>query len=119
MRGTIYIYYPMTEQAPNMLTFGRHKGKTIEEVFDSDPNYCRWLLNQEVLTHKSEAIQAFLKTKFVRGAGSPIMTWGKYKNKSLDWIKTSDRPYLEWLRRNEFVIEKCPKLLEGVVAALA
>ena len=100
-----------------VLGFGKHHDRTIEEVFKIDPNYCRFLVN-DYTGALSASTESFLKEKFVRGAGSPIIRFGKYKGCSIDYIKTADRPYLSWMSRNEFVLT-CPKLLAAVLAALA
>ncbi|DAZ92944.1 TPA: hypothetical protein N0F65_006285 [Lagenidium giganteum] len=46
-----------------LLNFGKYKGKTIEEVFDMDRNYCAWLLPQEILIGHLPDIRKFLEEK--------------------------------------------------------
>jgi uncharacterized protein (DUF3820 family) len=92
------------------LTFGKHKSKTIEEVYASDPGYCRWLSNQKSLVEDSSDIGKFLKEKFSNDDGSFLMTFGKYKHKTIKQIQTIDPDYLEWLKKNEFIQTKMPKL---------
>ncbi|GMF35646.1 unnamed protein product [Phytophthora lilii] len=101
------------------LTFGKHKSKTIEEVYSSDPRYCRWLLNQKTIIGDDSDIAKFLKDKFENDDGSFVLTWGKYRSKSLKQIQAIDPNYLEWLSKNEFVQTKCPKLKAEVDALLA
>ncbi|GMF14344.1 unnamed protein product [Phytophthora fragariaefolia] len=92
------------------LTFGKYKGQSIEEVYASDPGYCR-MHNQPSL-NISDDIKIFLHSKFLNNDNSYMMTWGKYKGKSLKQISRMDPNYIDWLRKSEFVIEKCPKLLK-------
>ncbi|KAK1936967.1 hypothetical protein P3T76_009745 [Phytophthora citrophthora] len=92
------------------LTFGKHKSKTIQEVFTSDPGYCRWLSNQKNLLEDSSEIGKFLTEKFGNDDGSFLMTWGKYKLKTIKQIQAVDTKYLEWLSKNEFVQTKMLKL---------
>ncbi|KAL3665634.1 hypothetical protein V7S43_009070 [Phytophthora oleae] len=93
-----------------VLTFGKHKSKTIQEVYSSDPGYCRWLSNQKSLIEDNSEIGKFLAEKFVNDDGSFLMTWGKYKLKTIKQIQAIDTKYLEWLSKNEFVQTKMPKL---------
>ncbi|EGZ29638.1 hypothetical protein PHYSODRAFT_468259 [Phytophthora sojae] len=97
----------------NELTFGKYKNTPIEEVFTSDPGYCRWMLNQPSL-NISEEIKIFLHSKFLTNDNSYMMSWGKYKGKTLKQISRTDSNYIDWLRKNPFVIEKCPKLVEAL-----
>jgi hypothetical protein len=36
-----------TNDTPNVMTFGKHKGRTIEELLIADPQYLQWLCNQD------------------------------------------------------------------------
>ena len=36
----------------NILTFGKYKGKTFEEVFEEHPDYCDWILTQTTPRNK-------------------------------------------------------------------
>eukprot|EP00644_Phytophthora_capsici_P015313 jgi/Phyca11/113395/e_gw1.24.575.1 len=82
------------------LNFGKHKGKTIEEVFASNPGYCRWLSNQKTMFSEDSDIGKFLKSKYQNDDGSYLMTFGKYKDKTLKQIQAIDTRYLEWLSKN-------------------
>ncbi|GMF58904.1 unnamed protein product [Phytophthora fragariaefolia] len=92
------------------LTFGKHKSKTIHEVYKTDPGYCRWLMNQNGLVDDDSDIGKFLAQKFGNDDGSFLMTWGKYKLKTIKQIQAIDTNYLEWLSSDEFVKTKIPKL---------
>ncbi|EGZ20657.1 hypothetical protein PHYSODRAFT_491018 [Phytophthora sojae] len=92
------------------LTFGKHKSKTIEEVYASDPGYCRWLSNQKGLVAHGSDIAKFPAQKFGKDVGSFLITWGKYKLRTIKQIRAIEPNYLEWLSKNEFVQTKMPKL---------
>ncbi|EGZ27438.1 hypothetical protein PHYSODRAFT_470421 [Phytophthora sojae] len=93
------------------LSFGKYKGQSIEDVFKNDPGYCRWIHNQPSL-NISEEMKIFLHSRFLNNDNSYMMTWGKYRGKSLQQISKLDPGYLDWLRKSQFVIDKCPKLLK-------
>ncbi|EGZ07083.1 hypothetical protein PHYSODRAFT_529854 [Phytophthora sojae] len=93
------------------LSFGKYKGQSIEDVFKIDPGYCRRIHNQPSL-NISEEMKIFLHSRFLNNDNSYMMTWGKYRGKSLQQISKLDPGYLDWLRKSQFVIDKCPKLLK-------
>ncbi|GMF21781.1 unnamed protein product [Phytophthora lilii] len=92
---------------------------TIEEVYSTDPGYCRWLLNKKTIIGDDSDIAKFLKEKFDNDDGSFLLTWGKHKNRSIKQIQAADPTYLEWLSKNDFVKTKYPKLKAEVDALLA
>lgn len=53
-----------------MLTFGKYKGKSFEEVAAADAGYCRWVLNLDTATGAMVDFQGFLKAKAGGGGGS-------------------------------------------------
>ncbi|KAL7679686.1 hypothetical protein Plhal304r1_c075g0162531 [Plasmopara halstedii] len=59
----------------------------------------------------TENIKIFLHSKFPSNDNSYMMSWGKFKGKTLKQIGRTDINYIDWLRKNPFVIEKCSKLL--------
>lgn len=95
-----------------ILEFGKYKDKEISEIFNENPNYCVWLLNQPMIKNYPE-IYEYLKNNLL-DKDAYYMSFGKYKNKSLDWIKINDPKYIEYLKNNEFVISKLDKLYELV-----
>ena len=97
------------------LEFGKYKCKSIEEVFEQDASYCRWMLNQDCLFEEGSPIIAYLKEKIQADDDTYIMKWGKRRNKSLKWIKENDKAYFDWLSTNEYVTNKCPSLNKDLV----
>lgn len=103
-------YPPIDIPSIMELNFGKYKGKSISDVYESDISYCKWLYPQEILIGQYPEIKSFLNDKFKDSDMTYVMNWGKYKKHSIGWIKQNDPKYLEWLRNNEFVHNNCPKL---------
>ncbi|GMF36603.1 unnamed protein product [Phytophthora lilii] len=97
------------------LNFGRYKGKTIEEVFAVDRNYCAWLLPQEILIGQSPEIKEFLEERLKDSDMTYDTELGKYKGKSIKWIRDCDKGYFDWLLKNKYVEENCPALRKGLL----
>ncbi|GMF19806.1 unnamed protein product [Phytophthora lilii] len=102
------------------MTKTKKEDLTIEEVYSSDPSYCRWLSHQNRFTDlENDPIAQFLHTKFGNDDGSFMMTWDKYKNRTIKQIQTIDPNYLDWLSKNDFVKTKHPKLKAEVDVLLS
>lgn len=96
------------------INFGKYKehNYTVKELFEKDIKYCRWLINQPFIKANNDLrfeLEELLKNI---NADDYLMTWGKYKNKSLAWIQKTDPSYIEWLKKNQFVKENCKRLFE-------
>lgn len=87
-----------------ILNFGKYKNKDIEEVFKSDISYCQWVFKQPLLQNYPD-IYDFLKKKFIN-PNDYYLNFGKYKGKSIYWIKSRDEGYIRYLRGNEYVQTK-------------
>lgn len=98
------------------LNFGKYKAKTIQEVFEIDQNYCKWLINQEMLLSNKPEIKTYLTEKLKDADLSYKMRWGKHRNLTLNKIKEIDPIYIDWLKNNQYVIENCPKLISELEA---
>lgn len=101
------------------INFGKYRGKTIAEIYEQDEQYCKWLYPQEILIGEYPAIKEFLVSKLNGADLSYVMTWGKYKSKSISWIKKNDEGYISWLLKNQFVADNCPKLKKELVDLVA
>ena len=102
-----------------VLRFGKYRDLEIDQVWERDPQYCKWLYPQEILIGEYPAIKEFLYNKLNGADLSYVMTWGKYKGKSISWIKKTNYGYIEWLLKNQFVNENCPKLKKELVELVA
>ncbi len=111
--GTTKGYYYSDENLINenyILKFGKYKAQNIIDLAEKDPNYCIWLLKQPSLI-KYEDIKDFLEHKFV-DKNEVYLTFGKYKGKTLTYVKGRDPEYIEYLKKNDFVKEKMNSLYE-------
>ncbi|DAZ96671.1 TPA: hypothetical protein N0F65_009234 [Lagenidium giganteum] len=80
------------------LTFGEYKNQTIQEIYEKDIRYARWLRTQDILIGSKPEIKSFLEEKFKDSDNSYLMTWGKYKSHTIKWIHTNDKAYFKWLQ---------------------
>jgi hypothetical protein len=94
---------------PLIVDFGKYKGKSIVEFSKTDFGYCKWLASQPSV---SDEIKEYINNNV--NVNDYIMRWGRHKNKSVSFIKANDAKYAKWLINNQYVIEKCPKLLEAL-----
>jgi hypothetical protein len=96
------------------LQFGTHKNKSIIDVYNTNPNYCVWLLKQQKILEKYLDIKQFLEDKLI-DKNDYYMTFGKYRNKPLSWIMANDKLYAtNYLLSNEFVQLKMPDLISKI-----
>ena len=72
-----------------IISFGRYKksNKTINDLFNADLNYCRWLYTQPFIKIHPEIFE-FLESKFINDKDI-YLEFGKYNKKNL---KSSDLP---------------------------
>jgi uncharacterized protein (DUF3820 family) len=102
---------PSLEPGPYVLDFGKHRGKTLEQVEREAPSYIAWLIRenvgrsrpdlQEALDlHKSSCQEASSSSPTASGGGSSragsdyVMPFGKHMGKKLSTLPPS---YLDWL----------------------
>ena len=93
---------------PTTLTFGKHRGREIADVFAEDPSYCRWVFTQD--NDASDEIREFLAQHFDRDDNSYILRWGKFRGQSLKQVHAHAPAYIKWLKSSAFVNDKCPRL---------
>ncbi|KAL8023614.1 hypothetical protein Plhal710r2_c006g0029121 [Plasmopara halstedii] len=102
-----------------ILRFRKYKNADIGEIFENDPQYCKWLYTQEILIGRLPEIKEFLASKFKGVDMSYLMNWGKFKVKTIKWIFDHDKTYFEWLGINEYVQTSCPKLYSETKALVS
>lgn len=69
----------------------------------------RWLHSQEITTQSKPELKAFLDEKFKDTDGSYLLSFGKYKGRTILQVLTMDRGYLEWIMKSP-LSEKMTKL---------
>ncbi|KAJ8548520.1 hypothetical protein ON010_g11153 [Phytophthora cinnamomi] len=83
----------------NPIKFGKHKHKTVLQLFDEDPKYILWLIKQQWLSTNllTEIKQRFLTLK---------VPFGRHEGKTLRQIRNEDEDYYDWLVRETRINEK-------------
>ena len=89
-----------------LIDFGKYAGKAYAEILTCDVNYARWISTQPSI-HQNIKSELIAQLPVDEGY---IMTFGKYKNKPLNWIKKNDEKYLLYLQKAEYIKDKMPKL---------
>ena len=98
------------------VNFGKYKSQSIADIYEKDERYCKWLFTQEILIGELPAIKEFLFSKFNGTDLSYVMTWGRNKGKSINWINQNDKSYIKWLLTNQFVADHCKTLRNELIA---
>ncbi len=47
----------------HIFTFGKHKNEQVEDVIEDDPEYIRWLIENDVVQFDDEALELIAKKK--------------------------------------------------------
>ena len=90
------------------LEFGKHKGKTLREVIKGDWSWVEWAIDQsehffcdinDVMKEREATIKVL--------SADDVLTFGKYKGKTLREIHSENPNYLIWVSQNtnDFVID--------------
>ena len=90
------------------LEFGKHKGKTLREVIKEDWSWVEWAIDQsehffcdidDIMKEREATIKVL--------SADDVLTFGKYKGKTLREIHSKNPNYLIWVSQNtnDFVID--------------
>ena len=101
-----------------IISFGRYKksNKTINDLFNADLNYCRWLYTQPFIKIHPEIFE-FLESKFINDKDI-YLEFGKYNKKNLQFVIHHDFQYLFYLKKCDFCKILYPKLYKAVLYIL-
>ena len=91
-----------------IIQFGKFKGKQIRDIIINEPNYSKWCLSQPFIESYPE-IKQILDNEF-KDKNEHFLNFGKYRNKSLAWIRENDIKYIDYLKKNEYVKSKMEDL---------
>lgn len=89
------------------LDFGKHKGETLQEVIHNDFGWVEWAIsNSEHFFCDIEAVTEERKKTIKRLHPEDVITFGKYKGQTIQYIYKNDVNYLMWLidNTNDFII---------------
>ena len=97
------------------ITFGKHKGRRLSEVFAEDQSYVAWLAENTKQAHiqaaaaavvaaqgaaKSAPADAPAPAAAATSSSDPEITFGKYKGRRLSAVCAEDQSYVAWLAEN-------------------
>ena len=96
-----------TTDSVNVLTlddkigFGKYKDMTLKEVIVKDWQYVKWAIidSQHLYTDVDKVLEYHMENRPTLGPND-IMSFGKYKGKSIGEVSKTDRQYLIWLSQN-------------------
>lgn len=98
-------------------TFGKHKGKTVEEIFEIDKDYCQWIIKQSggAIVNLASHIRIFARERYqylrvmsqveVDFINPMVLTFGKYKGKIVDNIFKDDPKYFDWIFKEMVIFD--------------
>jgi len=97
---------PQMPVASSILRFGQHKGKTYEEVLQSDPDYCRYMLG-DIEADCNSPRAAFIEwlhdqpipssPQMPMPAGSSVLLLGHYYGKTYEEVLQLDPEYCRYM----------------------
>ena len=81
--------------------FGKYKDMTLKEVIIKDWQYVKWAIidSQHFYTDVDKVLEYHMENRPTLGPND-IMSFGKYKGKSIEEVCKTDRQYLIWLSQN-------------------
>eukprot|EP00929_Paragymnodinium_shiwhaense_P047204 TRINITY_DN23941_c0_g1_i1.p1 TRINITY_DN23941_c0_g1~~TRINITY_DN23941_c0_g1_i1.p1 ORF type:complete len:335 (+),score=60.67 TRINITY_DN23941_c0_g1_i1:70-1074(+) len=89
------------------LTFGKHAGKTWQEMYDEFPGYCNWVLRQSQDDSSAELsdFAAYVTERrsdegepaVAKVSGHEVIPVGKYRGRDYASIAEEDPDYCEWV----------------------
>lgn len=82
-------------------TFGKYKDRTIKEVIDIDWNYVKWaIIDSQRLIADIDAIVEYHRDTIKILQPEDIVSFGKYKGKTLRNVFSADLQYLKWMEKH-------------------
>ena len=92
----------------DVLDFGKHKGKTLQEVINTDWKWVEWAVdNSDRFYLDIDAVIEERKKTIKKLLPDDVITFGKYKGQTIRYIFDNDKNYLRWLIENttDFIID--------------
>lgn len=96
----------------NVIQFGKFKGKTIDSILTTEPEYLNWLKSQYYYQLDPRLMEIVDSHKPNKDA----LIWGKHKGRSVKQIHAIDPAYVIWLKCNKFVQENCKTIMDQIEA---
>ena len=92
----------------DVFTFGKYKNKTIREVIDTDWNYVKWaIIESQRLLADIDSIIEYHRSNLKTLQPDDLITFGKYRGKTLQSVYNDDVQYLKWMESQnpDFIID--------------
>lgn len=92
----------------DVFTFGKYKNKTIREVIDADWNYVKWaIIESQRLLADIDSIIEYHRSNLKTLQPDDLITFGKYRGKTLQSVYNDDVQYLKWMESQnpDFIID--------------
>mmetsp|Transcript_5130 Transcript_5130/g.11383 ORF Transcript_5130/g.11383 Transcript_5130/m.11383 type:complete len:309 (-) Transcript_5130:196-1122(-) len=122
---------PALRQASWTLKVGKHKGRTFQEVYEEEKNYCEWVLKQDSsgplgnfveyvrardATPAASSVQSSVAPVASASAALSLATrevrFGKHKGKTYEALVQEDASYCEWVLKSATDPDSKPYLKE-------
>ena len=94
-------YFGKALSLDDKIGFGKYKDMTLKEVIIKDWQYVKWAIidSQHLYTDVDKVLEYHMENRPTLGPND-IMSFGKYKGKSIEEVYKTDRQYLIWLSQN-------------------
>ncbi len=92
----------------DVLEKGKYKGKTLLEVIHIDWNWVKWANeHSENFFFDIDEVQRERKKDIITLLPQDVLTFGKHKGQTIDYVAQNDIAYLQWLSENseDFIIK--------------
>lgn len=109
-----------TRSPDYIINFGKHKGKTIKEIYAENPQYIYWLMSKDHyfkvnfdqllnIPDNSPDRETIIANEFRRVfpkiTPDDLITFGKHKGKTFREVFAFDPNYVKWLIRQDSTLE--------------
>ena len=95
-----------------IITFGKHKGKNLEEIITNEKIYSKWLIGQKWCETDHLDIYNYLTKHLTKDNVLPIGR--KHKGRTIEEIRAIDPKYIEFLKKMEWLKINMPELYNSL-----
>ena len=100
----------------DVITFGKYKGKTVEEVYKKDPKYLYWAVNNTFRFDLPKDFLHQLHSKIFITSFDSTLPFGLYEGQKLSTVYYSNARYLAYMIRHcelfDLPTDICDKIFE-------